>query len=618
MASSPPKERIHMSPGEQGDRLPAPATPRSLPLVSGPREGGEVRPAGAPRRVLLVCPPFQSTRMASLSVTQLATFLRERGLACDEAYLNLDLARLVGVDCYEEISEHHGLGAELLFAEGLHGVIGEAAASATLARLFGSVDERRRLRDRLADRCLTRLRAARPDLLGLTTSLNQLLPALWVANLAKTELPEVRIVLGGSACSAPMGQRILQGYPMIDWVVDGHGELPLLELAEGNQPASRLLQNHVAMDLNALPIPNYRRFLAEAGELADHPRFWLAFESSRGCWWGQKIQCTFCGLNGQEMAFRQKAAERVVTEIRSLWDEHGKNLFATDSILSLDHLRQVMPRLATYPSGPRLFYEVKANLSQADIVLLARAGVRSLQPGIESLSTRLLTLLRKGVKAIQNLALLKWSREQGIGCGWNQLCVIPGESAEDYETQLEVMERVPHFSPPQRVNPIRIDRYSPYADRPTEFGWEGIEPGPEYRLFHPHLDDAARRDIAYHFVGLGPLTGEAYLPQFSAAVARWQERHRQHEGLFLDPTLGLLRTEPDGVRQFRPDKLLDRVLECTHEIAPVARVQEHARCKRSALENMAKAGILYLEGEKVINLAVRANVAGGPIEPSNT
>ena len=36
----------------------------------------------------------------------------------------------------------------------------------------------------------------------------------------------------------------------------------------------------------------------------------LSAESSRGCWWGAKSHCTFCGLNGGTMAFRAKSAER--------------------------------------------------------------------------------------------------------------------------------------------------------------------------------------------------------------------------------------------------------------------------------------------------------------------
>ena len=44
----------------------------------------------------------------------------------------------------------------------------------------------------------------------------------------------------------------------------------------------------------------------------------LPYETSRGCWWGAKSHCTFCGLNGTTMAFRSKSGDRVVGELTAL------------------------------------------------------------------------------------------------------------------------------------------------------------------------------------------------------------------------------------------------------------------------------------------------------------
>jgi magnesium-protoporphyrin IX monomethyl ester (oxidative) cyclase len=61
----------------------------------------------------------------------------------------------------------------------------------------------------------------------------------------------------------------------------------------------------------------------------------LLLETSRGCWWGAKQHCTFCGLNGGAMAFRSKSAERVVEEIRYLRDRYGvESLSVVDNILT--------------------------------------------------------------------------------------------------------------------------------------------------------------------------------------------------------------------------------------------------------------------------------------------
>ena len=45
---------------------------------------------------------------------------------------------------------------------------------------------------------------------------------------------------------------------------------------------------------------------------------------------------------------------------------------------------------------------------------MATAGVRAIQPGIESLSTRILKLMRKGATRLINVRLLKWAAYYGM------------------------------------------------------------------------------------------------------------------------------------------------------------------------------------------------------------
>lgn len=111
------------------------------------------------------------------------------------------------------------------------------------------------------------------------------------------------------------------------------------------------------------------------------------------------------------MHFTSKSSDRVVSEVRTLWEKYGKPMFATDTIMAREHLKTV-PELARFSSRPALFYEVKSNMSEADIAALRKANAVTLQPGIESLNTRLLGLLKKGVSTIRNMALLKWCRER--------------------------------------------------------------------------------------------------------------------------------------------------------------------------------------------------------------
>jgi ribosomal peptide maturation radical SAM protein 1 len=541
-----------------------------------------------------------------LAVAQLATLLRSRNIACGEAYLHFDFARLIGNLMYNQITDAgSGLQGELLFAEGLHGTPTDPQVEAQITQLYGPYAQRSAALTELGERCLNRVEAEGPDLVGMSTSFNQLLPSLWLSRLIKQKYPQIQIVLGGAACSEPMGQRVLQSYPDVDFAVSGFGESALLALGSGRQAKERLIRGYEAPELDSLPVPEYEHFLNQAAEFAEDSKLALTFESSRGCWWGQKNHCTFCGLNGVEMRFTAKSHQRVVSEIRALWERYEKNLFATDTIMSRDHLRTVMVDLGQFEKGPHLFYEVKSNMSESDIVALRRANVRTLQPGIESLNTHLLWLLKKGVSAIRNLALLKWCRERGISALWNLLCMIPGEKSEDYDQQLLLFDKIPHFHPPHMVNPIRIDRFSPYFNNYADFGWERIEPFPEYRWLHPHLSEEALADVAYHFNGVGGIAPGPYLKRLKGAVKDWVERNQQGDGLFVDPEKGLVRNEcGHGMRYgLKPD--LQAVVDMTHDIVPIERVMAGTGCSRTVIDQLAKANILYVEGDKVLNLSVR-------------
>ncbi len=567
-------------------------------------------PAGD-RRLLLVCPPFQHPQMASLATAHLATLVRERGGRCEEAYLHFELARHLGPDRYLEVGGGKELTGELLFAEGLHGPPEDPEVAASLAAAFGDATARGRLRGVFEERVLAAADYSGFDLIGFTTSFNQLLAALFVARAIKRRHPGVEIVLGGAACVAPMGASVLAGYPEVDYVVSGWGEAPLLALSRGEYDPRCLIESPAPLDLDALPVPDYGALLAAASTAWQGQPLSLAFESSRGCWWGQKHQCRFCGVNGPALGYHTKSSARVVQEVRALWERYGRNLVATDAILSRDHLDEVIPQLARFTDGPRIFYELRTNVTEEQVAALGRARVMA-QPGIESLSTRLLELLGKGLRAIQNLAFLKWAAEHHLPVGWNLLYAIPGELLVDYEQQIALIEHIPHFAPAARINPIHLARHAPYFEEREAYGFRGVEPLPEYRGMHPHLDGASRSTIAKYFQGTSGSDPAAYRDRLEAALTRWQERHARGDGLFLHPERGLVRNQGDEGRHYPSSPVFDAVLELSHEIVGLGDLLAATRAPRALITAMQEAGILFVERDRVLNLAVRLGLGERP------
>jgi ribosomal peptide maturation radical SAM protein 1 len=556
--------------------------------------------------VRMVCMPFQIISISSLSTTLLATLVRQEGFEVQELYPHFEFSRLVGAERYRRITDGdttRGLLGELLFAEGIHG----PSTNGALAELFGAYPERAALRQQFLDYCLAPFASDPSGLVGLTTSFNQLMPSLWLARELKRRWPALKIVLGGSACTRPMGAPIAAAYPFVDWIVSGNGERLLLDLAAGRTPAERVLVDERPVDLDALPLPDYDLFVKEAARYgrAD-TNLMLAYETSRGCWWGQKHHCTFCGINGAQMRFAAKTPERAYREIRHLWERHRLHLFATDSILALEQLHECLPRLAADEDRPVLFYEVKANLRQRDVQLLHDASVMHIQPGIESLSTHVLDLLRKGVRMLQNVALLKWCRELGIRVSWNLLYGVPGETAEDYAAQMALMQKIPHLVPPTSVSRVRIDRFSPYFERFAEYGWTGIRPLDLYAELHPGIPDACVHDLAYHFDGLGgDLQPDPYERALYRQTAAWQETHKRGDGLYWDRTLGLFEVHGSEVQAYEPSDRLTELIRLTHAPAGIARVRAQVDVGDADWDALVDNGVLLCERGQVLNLAVR-------------
>src|SRR6185436_5425806 len=218
------------------------------------------------------------------------------------------------------------------------------------------------------DRCVEEILASRPRIVGFTTTFSQNVPSLVVAKRLRERDPAVAIVFGGGNCDGPMGAALHRAFPWIDVVVRGEAEGVLPDLVrdlfaggpvrpapglcyrEGDQQVVVPQQPATPVTMDDVPMPIMDEYFERlektsfAAEVAS--RVSIPFETSRGCWWGAKSHCTFCGLNGTSMAFRSKSPARVVDELAALAHRHQRLDFTSvDTILDLEYLREVMPRL---------------------------------------------------------------------------------------------------------------------------------------------------------------------------------------------------------------------------------------------------------------------------------
>ena len=333
--------------------------------------------------VRFVVVPFLPAQQPAIGISYLMSVLRGHGFSSDAAYLNLDYGRRVGWTFYDElITQVHTafLPGEMVFTRALWG---EQARSfdayerqilgwfeALLAsrpkdekrqgkgllvkwwednrdKIEAAVHEAPAVISRWADEIL----AAPPRVLGFTSTFQQNVASLALAREIRRRVPreEVAIVFGGANCEADMGQAMAECFDFIDCVVSGEGEQVVVDvvrgLIEGPTPA-RFVQGPMVRDMDALPLPDFSDYFASLVDSGFEKPPYLAIESSRGCWWGVKSHCTFCGLNGGNMTFRSKSAARFAAELEELSTEYDSTRFAvTDNILDMRYLRSLIPDL---------------------------------------------------------------------------------------------------------------------------------------------------------------------------------------------------------------------------------------------------------------------------------
>jgi magnesium-protoporphyrin IX monomethyl ester (oxidative) cyclase len=508
--------------------------------------------------VILVCAPFFSVVRPALGISLLKGGLEARGIHCRIEYLNLQFAEKIGVSFHESVAT--GVANTLLVGEWIFSPYindGRRAPEQEryleeMAKLY-SLKHReqlahiRRAAGLFVEEQAIRLSACNPRVLGFTTSFQQNCASLAIAKRVKELNREIIICFGGANCEGPMGEGLLDCYPEIDHVFSGEADLvfpqfvahvldPTLPFPASDSILSRQqsaghgrtgspANGERVRDLDSLPDPDFSDYFGElhASSFQERIRPALVIESSRGCWWGAKKHCLFCGLNGSLMSFRTKSPSRVMDEMDRLSAAYSVSQFlAADNIMDMKHVERVFGELKKNRRRYRFFYEVKSNLTRAQLETIAAGGVDWIQPGIENLDDDLLRAMGKGVTALQNICVLRNCMELGIRVTWTILAGFPGETAEQYARMKALVPLIEHLDPPMGCVPIRLDRFSPYFERAAEFGFEQVRPVWPYAAVYA-LDSDQLEKIAYFFES-GSHGTAPHIADMQEVVHTWNRR----------------------------------------------------------------------------------------------
>ena len=612
--------------------------------------------------VLLVCMPFGGVFSPSIGLSLLKAELAAQGVPARVLYFSIRFAELVGQDFYYKLAtdgtpSFENLAGEWIFSRALFGARAgseeyveailrkrtawttdeeEPASAALIARILRA----RQAVDGFLAWCREELVRARPKLVGFSSMYQQHVASLALARLVKRSLPETFIVFGGAHCQDVMGAETVRRFPFVDAAVSGEADLVFPELVRrvldgrpvsgmpgvrtrdtAGPAAGRLDTAPIVQDLDALPCPDYRDYFEQFAASRYGP-YWqpsIHMETSRGCWWGEKSHCTFCGLDSRALAFRHKSARRAIDEFDWLTKRHrGCAVEATDNVLDMRCFDGFMRELASRRRRIKLFYEVKASLTKEQLRLLRDAGVRHIQPGIESLSDPVLKLARKGTTALQNIQLLKWCKELGIEVGWNVLWGFPGEPPEEYARMEELVPLLAHLPPPGSCGVMRLDRFSPAFEDAERLGFANVEPLPPYRYIYALPDEAlARLAWFFAFDYREPRDVRSYVAGLERKLLAWPRLFEKHDLFSVDRDGWLLVWDTRPARRAPLTALrgIDRLLyEACDSAQGAGRLAECVASNGGGpvspeeverrLEPLLERGLMVRDGSRYLALAV--------------
>ncbi len=518
------------------------------------------------KKVLLVVMPWSNPTLPSLALGLLKSILERDGIGCDTLHGNVLGYRLLDRNgSYDLLSTE--MASELIFTPLYFGTDRRETAAGLACALTDSAVAAGKtpayyleLMDR-AEAFINALFAATDweqyDIIGFSLTFQETLASLCLARKIKELDPHKRIIFGGAACDGEMGLEMVRAFPEVDYAVVGEADATVTEIVRAIRshrdtgvpayPMPGLVYRDsddrvvytgpvpVFAALDTLPAPDFGDYFAQLeqfGATEIRPRLYL--ETSRGCWYGEKQACSFCGLGS--FTFRRKSPQRALREMVELSSRHRiPDFYMSDNILDYQYFDTFLPELARLRHGQGMdftvFYEVKSNLKRPQVQALAAAGVRMVQIGIESFNDHVLTLMNKGTTTIQQIQSLKYLTEYEITAVWNIIYANPGEQPSDYLEMARIIPFMHHLPAPHpgQAGPMVLQRFSRYWTDPGKYGIRNVRPQAVYRQIYP-TDGIDHSRLACFFEYDLPQLQEPQLLQarqvLDAALDEWREAYR--------------------------------------------------------------------------------------------
>lgn len=308
----------------------------------------------------------------------------------------------------------------------------------------------------------------KPDVVGFMSECDSYHHVLQICNAIREISPATYIMLGGPHATA-VARFTMEGWPCIDAIVLGEGEVSFCELIKAiSNHENRVVdgtimridgvitegrQGTLVESLDDLPFPAYDLYTPQEGEE-------LFLEVGRGC----PFQCTFCSTSPFWMRMhRVKSPQRIVDEIRMLKNRFNvKRVHFTHDLFTTNRIWVEDVCNAILDAELSVMWTCSSRVDTVDeslISLMARAGCNAIFFGIESGSEEILDRIKKKISLKKTYEAIELCHRYGISPNAGLIVGFPFETEKTFSDTMEAYLNLMKAG----TKPLHIFSYCPFA-----------------------------------------------------------------------------------------------------------------------------------------------------------
>ncbi|MGO4294301.1 B12-binding domain-containing radical SAM protein [Chitinophaga sp. RAB17] len=326
-----------------------------------------------------------------------------------------------------------------------------------------------------------------PTTIGLSVFSGNLASSVFCFREIKKINPEIETIMGGGtfsmelAINNPNFERLLaKEGKNIDKFFVGEGDLLVLRYFQGMLDGNKKIYQLADLpgknlQVTDIPVPDFSDL-----DIDKYPQ--IGYWTARSC----PFQCSFCSETIYWGKYRKKGAEKMVDDMTLLSGKYGSQIFMMgDSLLNpvIDQLAHEMIRqnTALYFDG---YLRADPPVCKIENTLLWRkGGLYRARLGVESGSPGVLEIMNKKISVEQIKESLRALAVAGIKTTTYWIVGHPGETEEDFQMTLDVIEEMADFIWEAEPNPfgyyltgqVNSDKWMSAYKRQTIFSEEYTE-----------------------------------------------------------------------------------------------------------------------------------------------